>query len=172
VKDRTVEIAALLQLSSLRISEVLDVRGTDVNMDKNCIRVHGAAVYGEDGKLVHKKENKNQSSTRYVPIIPPLREALEKIELTDDYLVKMRSATVFDQINKVCRECNLPEVGNHGLRHSFASLAYHLQIPEKIAMQIGGWSDYGTMRKIYTHLSQRDINERSEDFTRFFKNKG
>ena len=59
-------------------------------------------------------------------------------------------------------------MGVHGLRHSFASLAYHLQIPEKIAMEIGGWSDDGTMRKIYTHLAQKDIADRAKDFSNFF----
>ena len=62
-------------------------------------------------------------------------------------------------------------INNHGLRHSFASLAYHLQIPEKIAMEIGGWADDGTMRKIYTHLSQKDIAKRAEEFSNFFSSK-
>ena len=169
IKGKTAEIAALLELSSLRISEVLDVRGTDVNLEKNRIRVRGAAVYGENG-LVHKELNKNQSSTRYVPIIPPLREALKDVKLTDDYLVKMSPGWIYKQINKVCRENGLPEVGNHGLRHSFASLAYHLQIPIKIVQEIGGWSDMATVNKIYTHLAQKDIAKRSEEFSNFFAN--
>ena len=74
----------------------------------------------------------------------------------------------FWRINEICKAHGLPEVGVHGLRHSFASLAYHLQIPEKIAMEIGGWSDDGTMRKIYTHLAQKDIAERARDFSNFF----
>lgn len=169
VKGTSVEIAALLELSSLRISEVLDVRGTDVDLQRNRILVAGAAVVGAGGKLIHKESNKTVTSRRYVPIIPPLREVLEKTSLTDDYLVTMSGNCVYRRINEICRENDLPEVGNHGLRHSFASLAYHLQIPEKIAMEIGGWSDDGTMRKIYTHLAQKDIENRSKDFSDFFK---
>ena len=71
---------------------------------------------------------------------------------------------------KICRENNLPNVGIHGLRHSFASLAYHLQIPEKIAMEIGGWSDYQTMRKIYTHLSSIDRKKAENKMAEFYKN--
>ena len=168
IKGKKAEIAALLELSSLRISEVLDVRGTDVDLERNWIRVRGAAVYGEDGKLVHKKENKNKTSVRYVPIIPQLRAALEQIELTDDYLVKMTGNGIFKQINRVCRSCGLPEVGNHGLRHSFASLAYHLQMPEKIAQEIGGWKDSATMHNVYTHLAQKDISKRAKEFSDFF----
>ncbi|MGM9550390.1 MAG: tyrosine-type recombinase/integrase [Faecousia sp.] len=59
-------------------------------------------------------------------------------------------------------------MGNHGLRHSFASLAYHLGIPEKIAMEIGGWEDSKVMHDIYTHLAKKDIAKRSQEFSDFF----
>lgn len=171
IKGRSIEIAALLELSSLRISEVLSVRGTDVDFKNNRVRVKGSAVYGPDGKLTQKDDNKNESSTRYVPLIPPLRDALEGKELTDDFLVKMRPGSIYKHINRVCAANGMPEVGNHGLRHSFASLAYHLQIPEKIAMEIGGWSDSKVMHDIYTHLSQKDIAKRSQQFSDFFLKK-
>ena len=79
-----------------------------------------------------------------------------------------RDVIIYKRINEICATNGLPKVGNHGLRHSFASLAYHLQIPEKIAMEIGGWADDGTMHKIYTHLAQKDIAKRAQDFRNFF----
>jgi integrase len=86
----------------------------------------------------------------------------------DGYIVPYGGTCLHKRINRICEANNLPKVGVHGLRHSFASLAYHLQIPEKIAMEIGGWSDDGTMRKIYTHLAQKDIANRAKDFSNFF----
>lgn len=168
MKGQSAEIAALLELSSLRVSEVLDVRGTDIDLKNERIRVKGAAVYGPDGKLVHKGENKTSASVRYVPLIPPLKDALRGLALTDDYLVRMTSGGIYKQINRICAANNLPQVGNHGLRHSFASLAYHLGIPEKIAMEIGGWEDSKVMHDIYTHLAKKDIAKRSRDFSNFF----
>lgn len=127
------------------------------------------ALFGGDGgKLVHKKQNKNDSSRRTVPIIPPLMEALQRTEHRGKYVVTLTGGWVCTRINEICAANGLPEVGNHGLRHSFASLAYHLQIPEKIAMEIGGWADDGTMHKIYTHLAQKDIAKRAQDFSDFF----
>ena len=35
-------------------------------------------------------------------------------------------------------------------------------------MEIGGWADDGTMHKIYTHLAQKDIAKRAQDFRNFF----
>lgn len=59
----------------------------------------------------------------------------------------------------------------HGLRHSFASLAYHLHMPERIAMEIGGWSDSGTMHKIYTHIAQSDIKRYQAAMGNFYGKK-
>jgi len=163
-----IEIAALLELSSLRRSEMLAVKPEHIDLKKGTIAVQGAKVAGDKGKLVHKKQNKNDTSRRTVPIIPPLREALETADLNGEYLVTLTGGWICTRINEICRENNLPEVGNHGLRHSFASLAYHLQIPEKIAMEIGGWKDSTTMHNIYTHLAEKDIAKRAQDFSNYF----
>jgi len=60
----------------------------------------------------------------------------------------------------------------HGLRHSFASLAYHLNIPEKITMEMGGWSDPGTMHKKYTHIAKSDISRYQTAMADFYAKKG
>ncbi len=170
VKGDPVEIPALMELTSMRRSEMLAVTWNDVDMAKRIIRVRGSMLETSDG-LQYRKQNKTNASTRTVPIIPPLFEALEKAPHTSEYVVTMKITTIKNRIDKICRNAGLPEVGNHGLRHSFASLAYHLGIPEKTAMEIGGWSDFGTMRKIYTHISQDDIAERAEQFSNFFQEK-
>jgi len=170
VKGESVEIAALLELSSLRRSEMLAVKWDDVDMERKTIQVHGAKVYSVEG-MVHKKQNKTRTSTRTIPIIPPLLEALRDSERKSDYVVTLNGSWIYTRINEICAANGLPKVGNHGLRHSFASLAYHLQFPEKIAMEIGGWADDGTTRKIYTHLAQKDIAKRAEDFSNFFDRK-
>jgi integrase len=59
-------------------------------------------------------------------------------------------------------------VTNHGLRHSFASLCYHLGISERQLMQWGGWADYQTMHKIYIRLAASDESKAAEQLTGFF----
>lgn len=168
IKGKSVEIPALLELSSLRRSEMLALTWDKIDFKNGIIYVQGARVAGDGGKLVHKKQNKNDSSRRTIPIIAPLMEALKAVDRKEGYVVNLTGGWVCTRINEICAANGLPKVGNHGLRHSFASLAYHLQIPEKIAMEIGGWADDGTMHKIYTHLAQKDIAKRSQDFQNFF----
>lgn len=169
VKGDVAEIPALLALSSLRRSEIIGLRWSDIDIKKGVIHVNGATVPGEDHKFVRKAETKNVTSRRTIPIIPPLMEALKAADHHGENVVTYHPATVMNQVNRVCERAGLPKVGLHGLRHSFASLAYHLGWSEKVAMEIGGWADDRTMHKIYTHVSQKSVEEASASFSTFFK---
>lgn len=169
IKGSEIEIPALLGLSSLRKSEILALDWKHIDFARGVIRVEGAAVLDEHNNLVFKKTNKNKKSRRKVPIIQPLKEALENQPVKSGLIVRTYHNNLYREINKVCKESGLPEVGVHGLRRSFASLAYHLGFSEEMTMKIGGWSDIYTMRRIYTKLSERDIAEKSLVFTKFFQ---
>lgn len=171
IEGTKVEIPALLALSSLRRSEICALTWENVDLKKKQIHVKGAAVYDENQNLIQKKANKNRSSTRTVPIlIDELYAALEKERQPSGLVVAARPNTLWTQVNRVCKRNGLTPVGVHGLRHSFASLAYHLGIPEKITMEIGGWADSQTMRNIYTHVAKSDRQKYTETLTNFFKN--
>lgn len=171
VKGTPVEIPALLGLHSLRRSEIAALDWANIDLKKRIIKVSGAVVPGENWTLVEKPTNKNSASTRAVPImIPELYDALKAVPDKSGKVVTCYISTIYDWVNKVCNENNLPRLGVHGLRHSFASLAYHVRMSEQAAMQIGGWSDYATMRKIYTHLSTQDINAAANSMSEFYDN--
>lgn len=169
VQQTKYAIPALLALCSLRRSEILGLTWSNIDLKQNVIYVKGAIVPNEHGQMVYKQENKNRSSRRAVPImIPQLASALQAAPRTSDHVVTMHPSAILNGINRVCEKCGLPTVGIHGLRHSFASLAYHLGMPEKIAMQIGGWENDATMKKIYTHAAKSDILKYGNMMTDFF----
>ena len=171
VRGKKCEIGALLALSSLRCSELLNLTWDDIDIKRKTIKVSGAMVLDEHNKLVQKDTNKTAASTRIVPIfIPQLVIALKAEKDKTGYVVYHRTQPgLRNAIDRCCIEAGLPEVGIHGLRHSFASLAVHLGIPEETAMQIGGWSDFVTMRKIYTHASQLDVQRHTSELENFFQ---
>lgn len=171
LRGTSVEIPALLGLCSLRCSEILGLRWSNVDLEKGIVRIRGAAVRGEDGKLKYKDTNKNAASGRTVPIMPQLVDALRAVSgyAPDDFVVCCSQQSIYTRVNTVCRNAGLPEIGVHGLRHSFASLAYHLDIPYKVAMEIGGWSDDTTMQKIYTHIAQEDVTQGADMLVNFYR---
>lgn len=163
-------VPALLALSSMRLSEILALDWANIPPTPDFIAVRGAVVQNRQHKMVRKDSNKTAGSARNVPIlIPELREAIER-DRKPSGPVSVTGGRLRDGINRVCREAGLPEVGVHGLRHSFASLAYHLGVPERITMEIGGWTSPETVNRIYTHIAQSDINRYSAAFGDFFKN--
>lgn len=162
-------IPAMLALCSLRRSEILALTWDNIDLKAGTIKVQGSVVRNEDMQYVYKKENKTASSRRTVPImIPQLKDALASVECKTGNVVQLLPNAIRNGINKVCRENDLPEVGIHGLRHSFASLAYHIGMPEKVAMQIGGWENDATMKKIYTHVAKSDVLKYQNLMTDFF----
>jgi integrase len=167
-KGTNVAIPAFLALSSMRCSEILALTWDNVDLEHGVIHVRGAVVPDEHHKMVRKKENKNTTSRRDIPIfLPELASALQSGG--EGKVVNCTGQTILKRINALCASQGLPEVGVHGLRHSFASLCYSLNVPEKVVMQIGGWADNATMRKIYTHLAQRDLDKNVDALKDFFQ---
>lgn len=173
IKGTKVEITALLAISSLRRSEMaaLDWDRGDIDLKNRWIHVRGAVVPDKDHKMVAKKTNKNSTSRRDVPMIDPLYEALSAVENKTGRVVPEHPATMLSRINRACRDAGVPEVGCHGLRHSFASLCHILHVPAAVAMEIGGWADRATMDRIYTHVSKRTKTSYENTFTEYFKPK-
>ena len=169
IEGQNIEIPALLALSSLRRSELLALTWENIDFERETIKVAGSVVPDEQNAYVTKQTNKNRSSRRVIPfILPQLKAALEAVKKPSGRIVTMHPDTIRKRIDKVCRENNLPEIGIHGLRRSFASLAYSLGVPEAVAMEIGGWSDIYTMHRIYVKLSKADRKKNAEKFTAFF----
>ncbi len=169
MEGRPSEIPALLALCSLRSSEIKALTWDNIDLDRKIIKVRGSAVYDEHNTLIHKESNKNKTSRRDVPIvIPRLLLALQEARQDSGYVIKISPQTIRREIIKVCEENNLTVVSIHGLRHSFASLAYSLRIPEKVAMEIGGWANDQTMRRIYTHVSSADTKKYEDIISAFY----
>lgn len=169
VKDHRYAVPALLALSSMRSSEIAALRWENIPDEPDFIQVSGALVQGEFNVMQLKAQNKNATSNRKVPIlIPELREAIQRDRKPEGPVLDARAHNFYLAVNRICKSNGLPEVGIHGLRHSFASLAYHLQMPEKIAMEIGGWKNAGTMRNIYTHIAQSDIERYKGELEKFY----
>ena len=165
LRGKPYELGALLALNGLRRSEILHLTSDDIDTERGLIYVRGASVIGENNKLTDKNTNKTTASSRTVNIVIPRLN--DVVEGKTGRLITTNPTTMYALINKLCAKNGLPEVGVHGLRHSFASLAYHLGWSELTTMREGGWSNPDTVHRIYTHLAAQDANadiQRMKDF--------
>ena len=168
VEGMPCELGALLALHSLRRSEIFGLRPVDYDAKKLIIHVRGAILFTIQNGWVYSELNKNDTSRRDVPvIIPRLAELLKDINPEQEYIVKASKVELYRQINEVCEFADLPLVGVHGLRHSFASLAYHLNWKKLTTQQIGGWKNSKVLDEIYTHNA--DLETDLETMREFFR---
>lgn len=164
-------LPVFLALHSLRRSEIAALTWDNIDLDKRTITVAGAVVQDENHQYVTKATNKTDKSKRTIPImIPELLVMLASTpqEARHGALVDCKPHNIANRINAACRSAGLPEVGTHGLRHSFASLAYHLGMSELETMEMGGWSNTQTMHGIYTHLAAADRAKAVNKMQNFF----
>ena len=166
VKNTDIEPVVLLALNGLRRSELLALKKSDIDFENHNIHVHGAIVASDHG-FVEKKTNKNRTSNRIVPIlIPRLEEVLKN---TEDPIVRYAPESIPRKIKTDALKAGLPDgIGCHALRHSFCSLCYTNGITEGQCMKWGGWSNPGTMRKVYTHFSEKEQSKAAEAIRSLF----
>ena len=146
------ELAALLLLHGLRMSELMKLEASDISDGK--IHVRGAVVQDKNQKFVEKKTNKNRTSARTVPI---MIERVKELLPEDGKLVTVRPNTVYRHVVAACERAGLPPCSPHDLRRSCASLGYHLGWSELTIMEILGWHDFNTAHKFYLKLAKQDL---------------
>ena len=171
VRGSAYEIPILLGLHGLRRSEIAALTWDRVDLKRGAIRVEGAVVPDEGGRYVYKQTNKSAAGRRSVPImIPELRAALEAVPRADRKgpVVHCHINTIYKAVNSICEREGLPLIGAHGLRHSFASLGRSVGVPPREMQALGGWSDVGTMQRIYEHLAEADLLKARNAITDFF----
>lgn len=84
-----------------RRGEALSVKWCDVDFDENVIKVHGT---------------KTATSDRVVPLLPPLRDVLEKLNRKNALIFNHRAEFVTRKFKTYCPTHKL-----HDLRHTFAT---------------------------------------------------
>ena len=157
------ELACLLGLLSLRKSEILGLRRKDVDLEKGIIHVrHTRTTQPYVSGFVAQDATKTPKSTRDIPLIlnPRITALIRESNCKpDDYLVDTAKNAVYSFVNRVCRELGFPEIGVHGLRHTFASVCWARGIPMETCMLYGGWSTDKTVRNVYQHLDEAVVNQ-------------
>lgn len=162
IKGRKCELACLLALHSLRMSEILALKQGSVA--DGVIHVRGAVVIDQNGEYVFKEENKTARSRRDIPV---MIDRLTEIWPEQDPVFQ-KHAAINSMLEDICEKAGLPKITMHSLRHSFASLAYHLHWDVMTTCSVGGWNTPAVVQGIYTHLAEQDKNSDIERMKAFY----
>jgi integrase len=85
----------------------------------------------------------------------------------EEYVVTMPAQTITKKLKRyVERSCG-KAVTFHELRHINASVMHMLGVPDKYAMERGGWSTDGVLKSVYQHTfdtKRREIDRQINDY--------
>ena len=155
VRGTEVELPCLLAMwLSLRMSEVRGLQFRDIH--DSILTVCRSRIYF-DGEEHLRDVNKTYESTRVLNLPPYIMELIQKIphEKDTDFVVNMG----YDKIKGIFKR-SLAKHGLkmrfHDLRHISASVMLALGVPDKYAMERGGWSTPNTLKNVYQHTFSKE----------------
>ena len=150
----------LLFYSGMRIGELRALTLSDIDFNKNTIRINKTLHRGTDIATTPKTPNSVRDVSMPVEIMTELKEYTTHIyDLTDGnalFFVEYQSVTRYK--NEICSKYQLPQIRIHDLRHSHVSLLINLDCDMMmIADRIG--DTLATVQNTYAHLypEKRDI---------------
>ncbi len=167
IRGTDVELPCLLAMwLSLRISEVRGLQFRDIK--DNIVTVCRSNVYF-DGNDNLKDSNKTYSSTRQLTIPPYIQNLIENLphEKETDFIVSMGYQEIRGKFKRLLAENNM-DMTFHDLRHLCASIMLKLRIPDKYAMERGGWSTNSTLKSVYQHTFSEERKLVDEKIDNYF----
>jgi len=148
VKGTDVELPVMLAMwLSLRMSEVRGIRYKDITEDGVLtIRNVRIAMAGQ----IEKEKTKTFNSTRQL-VLPQRILHMIGNGNPDDYVVNLAASTIYKHFVNIILDKTGKHMTFHDLCHVNASIMLTLGIPDKYAMERGGWSTPSTLKNVYQH---------------------
>ena len=145
------EIPLLMALFlGMRRSEIMALTHEDFDPTTNQISITKAMVPDKTGQYV-VKSTKTKKSRRRITVPKYLADRLNAAIERGEPFYNVAPERPYKRLQKLCERLGLPHMSMHDLRHQNASIMLSLNIPDKYAMERGGWSSTRTMKSIYQH---------------------
>lgn len=163
------EIPLLLALFlGLRRSEAMALTHEDYDSELRVVTINKAMVPNKNGEFV-VKQTKTKTSRRVLPVPAYLAERLDDCVEKGISFYPVAPERPYKRLQKLCDKYHLPKMTMHDLRHQNASIMLALGVPDKYAMERGGWSSNATMKYIYQHTMSEQRLETDRIINDYFQ---
>jgi integrase len=170
IKDSNVELPCILDIwLSFSMSEIRGIKCSDVKngiiyINQVMVDVGREAVIKDQAKA-EKRIRKHQLPTYIMSLIEKQGTYQDYIKNNNDqHLISFSGSQIYKRFKRIIEKEKI-KMTFHDLRHLNASVMLFLGIPDKYAMERGGWKTPHTMKSVYQHTfsSQRKIVDQKID---------
>lgn len=166
VENTDIELPVMLALClGLRMSEIRGLRFTDVS-DNGVITIQNTIVT-VGNKVIEKTQTKTYNSTRQIKAPEYIISLIKKIDNKDKHIITFSGLKIYRHFKSIIAKNNLKDMTFHDLRHLNASIMLALGVPDKYAMERGGWATSSTLKNIYQHTfsdERKNIDNKINDY--------
>lgn len=162
----TIELPCLLAMwCSLRMSEIRGIKKSDVKDGVLTICRTKVRVEGED---IVKNSTKTIESTRRIALPQRIIDLIEAASDESEYLVPIAGEALYQRFQRLLKRNGIDKMSFHELRHMNASVMLALGVPDKYAMERGGWSTPAVLKSVYQHTFSAERNAVDKKIDSYF----
>jgi len=148
IRGTSVELPCMLALwLSFSMSEIRGLQWCDL---KDGVLTINRVVVDVGTVPTVKDVAKTDARIRRHRVPPYILELMEQADHSQPWIVPLNHSQIFGRFRKICRKAGL-DLTFHELRHLNASVMLQLGVPEKYAMERGGWKSPHVMSTVYQH---------------------
>lgn len=156
IRGTDVELPCLLAMwLSFTMSEVRGIRVCDI---KDGIMAINQVVVDVRGMPLAKAAGKEYDRNRALAVPPYIMRLIEDTPAWQDedgYIITASGESIRGRFRRLCAKADV-DITFHDLRHVSASVMHLLNVPDKYAMERGGWKTDSTMKRVYQETFSRE----------------
>lgn len=160
-----IELPVLLAMwLSFSMSEIRGIKRSDI---KDGVLTLNRAIVDVDNKPIEKEQMKEYERTRKHEIPRYIMNLINKCN--GDYIVSLSGQAIYKRWTRLLKKEGIPHITFHDLRHVNASVMHLLDIPDKYAMERGGWKTDKTMKAVYQNVFSEERLEVDKKVNAYFE---
>lgn len=157
-----IELVVLLGLwQGFRVSEIRGLRKSDF---KNGILTINQVIVTVGKENITKSMAKTTKSNRQLEVPEIIQHLVDEVD--GEYITTISGVNIYKKFKRVAKKNGFPDITFHDLRHLNASIMLALGVPDKYAMERGGWATTSTLKNVY----QQTMNAERQHFDKVIDN--
>ena len=169
--------------AGLRIGEVCALKWSDVDFNERIIHIRATVSRvgrndGTKGTMLILGSPKTNASIRDIPISSVLFNVLKELHTTSSspFVISetdtfMSPRTYEYRFHRILKQCDIPKINYHALRHTFATRCIESKMDVKTLSEILGHGKASVTMDIYVHSSMDRKRVQMEDMVIYSRSK-